>query len=265
MSRKSVLTKMPCPNCGKPMNFKIKSEIEIPDDMVYKTKIMKNKLFNMQCKDCNIFIPSSYRLTYNDMDQHYLIWVMPQLTDKEKKEILDYNQRLKTDRALQLARNDYRFRVVRDDKQLKEKIIIFDEGLDDRVLEIMKLSYIPVIREEMKITGDILGFYFTKSPKDGSYQWLIFIKDSRPLVAPVDMEKYENLKEDLQELLDARTAYGMTFINPPWAIDTMRIRMNAGPSTEKIDVEEAMRKEKERVQALMEEAKAKLEEQQQEE
>lgn len=254
MSRKSIVTKVPCPHCGKEMMFKIKREIEIPDDMVYKSKIMKNKLFDMHCKDCDIHLNSSYDCSYNDMDQHYMIWVRPNLNETVIKEMVSYNETIQTDDALRLARNDYRMRVVRNDKELKEKILIFDDNLDDRIIEIMKLSYIPYIRQELKIDSEVEAFYFTKAPKTGEYQWLIFLKDNRPLIGKVDMKQYEELKEDLLELVEARTTHGMTFINPKWAIDTMRIRMSADPSQEKINVEELLEKERQRVEAAMNEA-----------
>ena len=169
MSAKSIVKYFDCPKCGKSIMFKIKPEIEIPYDEVYKTKIMKDKLFTVYCKNCNFGMPLGYDCTYNDMDQHYMIWTYPGLTKEHMAIVEDYNKRLQTDRALRLARNDYRMRLVRTDTQLKEKIIIFDENMDDRIVEIMKISCMPYIVEGLKIKSDITDFVFSKTQKEGQY------------------------------------------------------------------------------------------------
>lgn len=225
MSRKSVIRPFDCPNCGKEIRFKIKQEIDIPDDLVYKRKIMENKLFSMRCKNCGFGTPAAYYTTYNDMDRRYLLWVMPGMTQKDLQKIAAYNERLKTDKTLQLARIDYRMRCVRTDMDLKEKIIIFDEDLDDRYIEVMKVFCAHYIREELKIMNDFQEFRFTKMEKSGGYRFSVLFKDTKPLMLNFDMGQYEGVKQELGALIEEQSVEGINIIDANWANRTVAIYM----------------------------------------
>lgn len=235
MSEKSVVKYFDCPNCGKSIMFKIKPEIEIPYDEVYKRKILNDKLFTIYCRHCNFAMPLGYDCVYNDMEQHYMIWVYPGMTKEHIANIENYNQRLKTDRALRLARNDYRMRVVRTDNQLKEKIIMFDENIDDRVVEIMKISCMPYITEGLKIKSEIVDFVFSKTKTPGKYCFLVRFKDIKPLVLNFDMEQYEDIKEKFADLMKERTTDGINMINAAWATEIVRVYMESNTSEERVD------------------------------
>lgn len=236
MSAKSIVKYFDCPNCGKSIMFKIKPEIEIPYDEVYKKKIMNDKLFTIYCRNCNFGMPLGYDCTYNDMDQHYMIWTYPGMTKEHMASIENYNKRLKTDRALRLARNDYRMRVVRTDTQLKEKIIIFDENIDDRVVEIMKISCMPYITEGLNIKSEIVDFVFSKTKTPGQYCFLVRFKDTKPIVLNFDMNQYNELKEKFHDLMEERTTDGINMINAAWATDIVRTYMETNTTDERIDV-----------------------------
>ncbi|MGN0437225.1 MAG: CpXC domain-containing protein [Lachnospiraceae bacterium] len=236
MSAKSVVKYFDCPQCGKSIMFKIKPEIEIPYDEVYKTKIMNDKLFTVYCRNCNFGMPLGYDCTYDDMEQRYMIWTYPGLTKEHMASIQNYNERLKNDRALRLARNDYRMRVVRTDTQLKEKIIIFDENIDDRVVEIMKISCMPYIVNGLKITSEIVDFVFSKTKTPGQYCFLVRFKDTKPLVLNFDMDQYNDIKEKFHDLMEEHTIDGINMINAAWAKEVMQIYMDTNTTEERVDV-----------------------------
>lgn len=235
MSAKSIVKYFDCPKCGKSIMFKIKPEIEIPYDEVYKTKIMKDKLFTVYCKKCNFGMPLGYDCTYNDMDRHYMIWTYPGLTKEHMAIVEDYNKRLQTDRALRLARNDYRMRLVRTDTQLKEKIIIFDENIDDRIVEIMKISCMPYIAEGLKIKSDITDFVFSKTQKEGQYCFVVSFKDRQPVVLNFNMEQYHDIKEKFADIINDNTVDGINMINAAWATKVVKIYMESDKKEERVD------------------------------
>lgn len=222
MSSKSEVKKLKCPQCGAEIMFKVKKEIDIPDDLVYKKKILNNKLFTMSCKKCGFGTPAEYYCRYNDMDQRYLIWVMPKFTPEDRKKIEIHNERIKTDDVLRLARIDYRMRAVKDDMDLKEKIIIFDDNLDDRIIELMKVATVPYIRNELGIQSDIVQFRFTKMEKSGEYRFVVMFKDTKPEVLYFNMEQYEEIKKEYGDVIDSATEDGMNVIDAGWATETLK-------------------------------------------
>ena len=130
--------KIPCPKCGKLIDIDVWDSIDIPYEMEQKEKVLHNTFFKQTCPECQFSFPLAYKCLYNDMEQKYLIWLAPRLEEEEKAEIAEYNDKLKTDNRLRLAQGGYTYRVVRNDNELREKVLIFDEGLEDRYIETMK-------------------------------------------------------------------------------------------------------------------------------
>ncbi|MDE6626640.1 MAG: CpXC domain-containing protein [Lachnospiraceae bacterium] len=210
-----------CPECGRTIEFDAWESIEIPYDGEQKEKVMDNTFFRVSCSHCRISFPIAYPCKYNDLEQRYLIWIAPKLDEKEQAAIAAHNHKLKNDAALRLAQNAYTFRIVRNSNELREKIRIFDEGLDDRILETLKLVYVPSIRKQIGAEAVISGLYFDKHPKSGEYQWVVLVAKREPLVGKIDMSVYEDMKEKMGALIEEKTGEGLVRIDARWATDVM--------------------------------------------
>ncbi|MDE5864431.1 MAG: hypothetical protein K2H34_08805, partial [Lachnospiraceae bacterium] len=97
----------------------------------------------------------------------------------------------------------------------------FDEGLDDRILETLKLVYVPSIRKQIGAEAVISGLYFDKHPKSGEYQWVVLVAKREPLVGKIDMSVYEDMKEKMGALIEEKTGEGLVRIDARWATDVM--------------------------------------------
>ena len=77
--------------------------------------------------------------------------------------------------GISLVEEGYTFRVVRSQNQLREKIVIFDNKLDDRVIEVMKLFIISHLSEsnsELEIEN-----LFLEATESGPEHFAIQLKD----------------------------------------------------------------------------------------
>ena len=99
---------------------------------------------------------------------------------------------------------------------MREKAILFEHGLDDRVVEIIKLFYYANACEQFP-EANITAVYFGVA--DGKYI-LEFIGDS-PLRAEIPVEMYEELKRDFAEQLEA-AGDKEVLINPDWASEFLK-------------------------------------------
>lgn len=214
-----------CPKCGKAIEIEVWDSIDIPYDMEQKEKVLNNTFFKVGCDTCKIAFPIGYKCLYNDMEQKYLIWLAPKMEEEEQKDIEEYNERLKTDNRLRLAQGGYTYRIVRNDNELREKVLIFDEGLDDRYIETMKMVYVPVLKQNLAKDSRIMGLYFDKK-EEGGYQWVVVFDNRQPLIADVDMHIYEDMKEKLKNIVEEKTAEGFIQIHAPWAMDVMMTRVD---------------------------------------
>lgn len=212
--------KMVCPKCHTELEVDIWDKIELPYDVQQKERLMKGSFFGAKCTACQTMIPMVYDCEYNDLERKYMIWIVPKLLDSEKARIMGYNKRLETDKTLQLAQGGYRYRIVRTVNELREKIFIFDEGLDDRFIETMKIVYVPVIRKNVGNDMKILGLYFDKNA-EGTYQWIVVFDKREPMVLNVDMDIYHDMKEKLWDIVEEKTMKGLAMIEAHWALDVM--------------------------------------------
>ena len=128
-----------CPKCKKQIEIGVWDSIDIPYDIEQKEKVLKNVFFKVHCDTCDILFPIAYRCQYNDMEKKFIVWMVPGMEEKDKVAIAAYNERIKNDNILRLAQGGYQYRIVRSDNELREKVFIFEEGLDDRIIEMMKV------------------------------------------------------------------------------------------------------------------------------
>ena len=211
-----------CPKCGKMIPIDVWDSIDIPYDIEQKEKVLKNTFFKATCEDCKISFPIAYKCLYNDMEQKFLIWLAPRLEEEEKAEVAEYNEKLKTDNRLRLAQGGYTYRIVRNDNELREKVLIFDEGLDDRYIETMKLVYVPAFKKNIAKDSKILGLYFDKKSSGEGYQWVLIFDNKKPVIADINMDIYEDMKDKLHDLVEEKTGEGFIQISAPWAMDVMQ-------------------------------------------
>ena len=80
----------------------------------------------------------------------------------------------------------------------KEKAAIFDLGLDDRVLEIVKLFYITNLYEQRPSAKVEKGFFFAHEGK-----WYLQFMGADDLTAELDGELYQAIQKEYSERLQA--------------------------------------------------------------
>jgi len=171
-----------CPKCGSQIEVGIWDCIEMPYDMEQKESIMNQTFFKLNCDTCKNVFPIAYKCIYNDMEQKYMIWLVP---------------------------------------RLGEKVFIFDEGLDDRYIETMKAIYVPVIKNKMPDNCKIMGVYFHKTQEGDGYQLVVVFDNQPPMSTRVNMDIYEDMKDKLHTAVEEKTPEGLMQINANWAVDIM--------------------------------------------
>jgi len=106
-------------------------------------------------------------------------------------------------------------RVVRSREALLEKLAIFDAGLDDRIIEIIKLLYLVQLEER----DNVDGVYFAKV---GDEKIIEFISDGRVLAhAKLDENIYADIEKDYIDKLPPINK-GDIIIDFSWALECWR-------------------------------------------
>ncbi|WP_455684287.1 CpXC domain-containing protein [Thomasclavelia sp.] len=117
---KLEVTCVHCLENGKMMLYPIINE----RDLKVKNSIIKEELFLYRCPHCGHYQRVSYECIYYDDKLNYAIILSHDGDKLLKKSKLEFK--------------NYQIRFVKELKELKEKIIIIENNLDDRIIEIMK-------------------------------------------------------------------------------------------------------------------------------
>ncbi len=206
-----------CPNCKTEQKIKVWESIDVSVSPKEKKKILDGDFFKFSCKKCDFEAPLAYNCLYSDIENKLLIWLIPELTD-EIKEKLSVADTLKGDEKHDTS--DYIYRIVTTPNELKEKIMIKDEGLDDRIVEILKMVYLSQIST---ITGDesiadenILEMYLDRQEK-GCYSFIIFFEKREPIMIPINNDIYEKVYNDFIQLVESEQEEKFTEVDFQYA------------------------------------------------
>lgn len=211
---KEDLEKIICPKCGEEGPFIVRENINSALDPEAKAKILSGEFFRFKCKKCGHEIDIGYNCIYHQMENHFMIVLVTSddLVDDAVKALDNYTN-VELVEGVTLLEPDYVLRIVRSQIQLQEKVYIFNQGLDDRVIELMKLitTYNAMAEDpNLKIVefrlGVIDGYpeYFEAKREDG-----------RRGRFPFNQNQYDKIKVDLIDPNDSgRKLY---FVNREWA------------------------------------------------
>jgi hypothetical protein len=135
MSR-PVSESIDCPACGKASPFTRWASLNVTMDPDQKEKLLSRELVRFTCPSCGETADVVYPLLYHDMQGQFLIWLLPYSPEGEPTEAPEDVSAVLGGKAF----TRYRVRRVGNLNDLIEKIYIFDRGLDDGPVELLKLA-----------------------------------------------------------------------------------------------------------------------------
>lgn len=189
MKKKTTVT---CSACGTENDFVIWQSLNSDLDPEAKQRLIEGTLFDFKCKKCGHESKVSYPILYHDMAHNVMIHCVSQKDAEEARKSLTASQNAFDDKL-----HKYTNRIVTNPNALREKAIIFEHGLDDRVIEIIKLLYYTKASERFP-EANITDVFFLVA--DGKY-FFEFIAD-KPFSVEVPAEMYENIKHDFAKRLE---------------------------------------------------------------
>ncbi|WP_295084318.1 CpXC domain-containing protein [Ruminococcus sp.] len=166
---KNHIEKLKCPKCGKDCDFTAWESINTNDNPEMKKCVRSNDIFMLKCPDCGKDSVVFFPMYYYQPDKSFLIHFVPEYSSAA----IDFMKNLTHDPydEKKPLKNDCHKRVVFNVNQLHEKLLILDEGLDDRGIELMKLFIIAEIMNKDK-DSKVKEAYLNKE-KDGSLKFAI--------------------------------------------------------------------------------------------
>lgn len=195
-----------CPKCGKENEFTLWQSLNADLSPEAKQDLLDGTLFQVTCKHCGYVSNVNYNILYHDMTHQVMMHCVRECDVEETK------QMIKQAEEDGMKMPGYRKRIVTDQNSLREKAMIFDQGLDDRVIEIAKLYYLAFAKEKCP-DANATEIYFLA--ENGKYRF-VFLGDT-PLHAEFPMSMYEKIKNQYESRLIA-AGEEETEIGIEWAL-----------------------------------------------
>ena len=173
-----------CPQCGKDSEFIVWNSLNGDIDPDAKQQLLGGTLFVFECPHCGHSTNLVYPILYHDMKNQTMVY----FTGKESVERakMAFND---TVNKIGFSLSNHRMRIVTDQNALREKAIIFENELDDRVIEIIKLLYFANVQKQCP-SVHITDAYFLIA--NGKY--LIQLIGERDLSAEFNRDLYKKIQ-----------------------------------------------------------------------
>lgn len=120
-----------CGGCGRRQAFTMWDSLNVSLNRDLKAELLRGELTRFVCAGCGWSGDVFYPMLYHDMEQKVMIHLC---APQGEPESLGSGGLPQMERFLE----GYRFRLVNTRNELREKILIFDAGLDDGLLECLK-------------------------------------------------------------------------------------------------------------------------------
>lgn len=217
MSRHSM-EKITCPKCGCESDFMIWSSINTVLDPEMFEKVRTGEAFAFTCPECGHTAGVEYGCLYHQMNDEMMIYYVPDPDGVEKAYDM-FRGDSKVSELMGKMQDNYLYRIVQSKNELREKLFIFDAGLDDRAIEIIKVFYAQKLREDNpEISVDEIRFEAGENDEIG----LVFIAEGRPVAScQIGREFYDIIMvEYVSKMPDIRK--DEIIIDWDWAVDVFR-------------------------------------------
>lgn len=199
-----------CPKCGEICEMTIWQSITVSDSPDLKDDLLKGKINILKCASCGQTALFPSPLLYNDSSKKLLISFAPQNNRAEQLRLFE-EMKLSSKKSGELKNYpDYNLRFVPSFNELLEKILIFDNNLYDKVIEVIKLLVLSQDSEKMtdrtcvfgKLENDEIEFLVQDTKENQVYTSRVPVSTYKTIEAQLKMSgvKFKSFDWELVDL-----------------------------------------------------------------
>ena len=204
------ITTIECPNCGEQFDTVYWKSLNADIDSDAKESLLAGNFFSSTCSKCQSEHLLVYSMLYHDMTNKAMIQFVAD--ENHIKNFINPTDDILLQMQTSMIQEGYKIRVVKNHNDLVEKAIIFNCGLDDRVVEYLKLLYQTTISQK---NPNLINIH-TRFCYDDSYKFIVFLNDVIICTINIDMEMYAQIAKDIYHEINEKSK-DCFFINQEWA------------------------------------------------
>ena len=211
MPEKKITKAIVCPMCGEMSKADVYTSINPSVTKGVRRRALDGELFAWKCPSCGYSARLTYPILYNDMKNRFMVYFIPkidhfQLCDNELEE--KYSN----------LRNISK-RIVPTFNSFKEKIFIFESGLDDMSVELTKLAISQTVSKKLN-GAEIHDGYLSMYDRERNTMGFTYFTGEKhtPYVQTARLEIYVKSKKIVDSLAyKDKKLKGFLKIDREWA------------------------------------------------
>lgn len=182
-----------CPECGKTSEVTVFQSINDSWPSAVE-KILSGELFAFICPHCGRKDHLEYDILFNDFGHQAWIQVV------HEEELIPTYEKIMDVNANYME--GVRFRIVHNSYELREKVLAFSLGRDDRIIELCKCFVADMAQKKIpdfKLSGAPI---YTHSPETGQEAFLLLVENGEEKIAVIDDLLYDAVEQTYQKYHD---------------------------------------------------------------
>lgn len=215
-------TDLTCPECGKEHKVIRYERIVGNTQPELKSRLLKNELFRFKCEGCGLELPMIYPCLYQDVEKGYMVWFVPASDKEQLDKIAAFNAESLVDDNYKNLNKQYKLRIAVSVNGFIEKLLILDEDLDDRAIEVQKVMLVSQLGQTAKYRNDKVRGVFFEMMRQDDYGYTVLFQEAGPVSFKLDMEQYYKISLRNRQLFDEHMPEGFCVIQEQWAIERFR-------------------------------------------
>lgn len=200
-----------CPKCGKEQLVKRYESVNVTLNPEIKEKIKSGYFFVFECEECHVQIPMIYPCLFHDMENRHMVWLVPNCNEEQIEQINEINANNDIPKDFTI---NYQNRIVKNSDSFREKVLIWDEGLDDRVMEILKIVYMSKVEDDLK-NRKLINVLF--EVLDSGYAFIFVFEEGEPGMVNIDMDLYRSVTDTYMMKIKDNTPKDFSIVDGKWA------------------------------------------------
>ena len=172
-----------CPACGQTQKLEMYTSVNAEENPELRRDILRESIFDWECRHCGYTAQMAYPMIYHDPAHGFMVCLRPSGAVSKAEPIPAVRGLIK--------------RSVKNPQELKEKILIFEAGLDDAAVELVKNAIVTVLKRS--IEGNVHAYFCAAD--ENEMRFAIFVRGRQdPVYQTTQMAVYRQSQEVLRTL-----------------------------------------------------------------
>lgn len=184
-----------CPECGQMSEITVWNSITVKDSKDLKQDLLQGKINMFHCPSCSHTALMPTPMLYHDEEKRLMISFSPCNDVILKNQLFDNVQKTSKESGELEKLEGYNLRFITDYNELLEKILIFDNDMNDKTIEVIKLM---ILSQDLEKSENRVC-RFGKS-ENGVLEFMIYdAKENQTYTSSVPKETYDTIDASLRE------------------------------------------------------------------